>query len=173
MFGPIFKFLSVLNSETAPGQISLAFALSMVVGLTPFFGLQNFFIFFLVLILRVNISAFLLGSAFFSGLAYLLDPLFHYAGLQVLTALPLRGLWTELYNMTVFRLFRFNNWVMMGSLAVSIALFIPLFLVSNLLIRKYREHFLSWVNKTRVLKAYKASNFYKMYLSYNKLRNSI
>lgn len=70
------KFLRVLNSETDPAQISLAFCFSMVAGLTPLFSLHNLPILFLVLVLRVNLSAFLLGFAFFSGIAYLLDPLF-------------------------------------------------------------------------------------------------
>jgi hypothetical protein len=33
----------------------------------------------------------------------------------------------------------------MGSLLFSIILFIPLLLISNTLIKKYREHFLAWV----------------------------
>jgi uncharacterized protein (TIGR03546 family) len=99
MLKVIAKVLKVLNSETDPGQISLAFCLSMIAGLTPLFSLHNFLIFFLVLILRVNLSAFLLGTVFFSGVAYLLDPFFHWIGLTALTTGPLEGLWTALADL--------------------------------------------------------------------------
>ncbi len=73
----IAKLLKVLNSDTDPSQISLAVCFSMIVGLTPFFSLHNLMILLLALFIRVNLSSFLLGLALFSGVAYLLDPLFH------------------------------------------------------------------------------------------------
>ncbi|MSQ77432.1 MAG: TIGR03546 family protein [Nitrospiraceae bacterium] len=87
---------------------------------------------------------------FFSGLAYLLDSVFHRIGLAVLTAGPLEGLWTAFYNSTLWRLERFNNSIVMGSLVVSLVLFVPFYLLSNKLILKYREHFLAWVQKTKL-----------------------
>jgi uncharacterized protein (TIGR03546 family) len=55
------------------------------------------------LILRVNLSTFLLALAAFSGVAWLLDPLFHRMGLALLTADSLQGFWTTLYNSTIWR----------------------------------------------------------------------
>jgi uncharacterized protein (TIGR03546 family) len=159
----IAKLLKVLNSDAAPGQISAAFGFAMIAGFTPFWSLHNLVVLLLVLVLRVNLSAFLLGLAFFSGLAFALDPLFHRIGLIVLTADSVNGLWTALYNGTLWRLDRFNNTIVMGSLLTSLALFVPLLLVSNLLIRKYRSHVLAWVQKSRILQAITASKFYGYY----------
>ncbi len=72
------KLLRVLNSETDPGQISLGLCFAMIAGLTPLLSLHNLVVLLLVCILRVNLSAFLLGLAVFTGIAYLLDPLFHH-----------------------------------------------------------------------------------------------
>lgn len=144
------KLIRIIGSETEPGQISLGFAFALVAGFTPLLSLHNLFVLFLILVLRVNLSAFLLGLAFFSGIAYLLDPLFHRIGLAALTASSLEGLWTALYNSTLWRLERFNNSIVMGSLIASVILFAPLYLVSNRLILKYREHFLAWVQKTKL-----------------------
>jgi len=105
----IAKLLAVLNSETHPGQISLGFCFAMIAGLTPLLSLHNLVVLLLILVLRVNLSAFLLGLAVFSGLAYLLDPLFHWNGLQVLTMPALGGLWTSMYNCPVGRLSRFSR----------------------------------------------------------------
>jgi uncharacterized protein (TIGR03546 family) len=173
MISSIAKLLSILNSETEPSQISLGFAFSMVAGLTPFFGLHNLVVLFLALVLRVNLSAFFLGTVFFSALAYGLDPLFHSIGLKVLTWEAARGVWTNMYNMAIMRVARFNNTIFMGSFILSAALFAPFVLVMNLLIRKYRKHILAYVEKTRIVQAWKATGMYRMYRSYRDLRSSL
>lgn len=151
MIRAAYKLIRIIGSETEPGQISLGFAFALIAGFTPLVSLHNLLVLFLILVLRVNLSAFLLGLAFFSGMAYLLDPLFHRIGLAILTAGSLEGLWTALYNSTLWRLDRFNNSIVMGSLIVSLLLFVPLYLISNRLILKYREHFLAWVQKTKLV----------------------
>jgi uncharacterized protein (TIGR03546 family) len=163
MLSMIAKFLKVLNSETDPSQISVALALSMITGFLPLFTPLNLFILFLVLVLRVNISSYLLGAAFFSGAAWFLDPLFHHIGLPVLTAAPLEGLWTALYNTAIGRLQRFNNSVVMGSFIFSLLLFLPFVLLMNMAIRRYRDHVLVWVKKTRIMQMIMASKFYDLY----------
>jgi uncharacterized protein (TIGR03546 family) len=170
MLSAIAKVLRVLNSETDPGQISLAFCFSMIAGLTPFLSLHNILVLLLILLFRVNLSTFILGLVFFSGVAYLIDPFFHWIGLTVLTISALEGLWTVLYNMTLFRLAKFNNSVMMGSLLFSIALFVPLYLLSNQMIVRYREHVLAWVHKSRIMQAFKATKFYRIYATYSGVR---
>lgn len=163
MLKMIAKLLKALNSETEPAQISLAACLGMIVGFTPLWSLHNLFLLLVAFILRVNLSAFLLAWGVFSGMAYLLDPLFHALGLSILTADSLKMVWTALYNNIWFRLDGFNNTITMGSLMVSLALFIPLLLLMNLSIRKYREHLLAWVKKSRLAQAVLASRLYKTY----------
>ena len=157
------KLLRVLNSETDPGQISLGLCFAMVVGLTPLVSLHNLFVLLLVFILRVNLSAFLLGLVLFTGVAYLLDPLFHQLGLAVLTASSLADLWTSLYQSVWWRLEHFNNSIVMGSLVFSVAMFVPVLLLLNLLIRRYRQHVMVWVQKTRIMQMFKASKLYQTY----------
>jgi uncharacterized protein (TIGR03546 family) len=79
------RFLKVLGSETAPGQIALGVTLAMVAGLTPLSAPHNLLVLLLLLVLRANLSAFLVALAAFSGFAYLLDPVSHRVGLWLLT----------------------------------------------------------------------------------------
>jgi uncharacterized protein (TIGR03546 family) len=157
------KLLRVLNSETDPGQISLGLCFAMIAGLTPLLSLHNLAVLLLVFILRVNFAAFLLGLGVFTGIAYVMDPLFHLLGLSVLTAPALEGLWTSLYQSVWWRLEYFNNSIVMGSVVFSVGLFIPVLLLSNLLIRRYRQHVLAWVQKTKVMQMFKASKLYETY----------
>jgi len=157
------RLLKVLNSETAPGQISLGFCFAMVAGLTPLLSVHNLLVLFLVLVLRVNLSAFLLGLPVFSALSFALDPLFHEVGLTLLTRPALEPLWTALYNTALGRIEHFNNSIVMGSLICSIALFVPLYLLSNVLVRRYRMHVLMYVRRTRLMQALTASRWYDWY----------
>jgi len=163
MITTLAKLLKVLNSEADPAQIGLAFSFALLSGFLPFFSPVNLIILLLVLVIRMNLSAYLLGTAVFSGIAYFLDPLFNRIGLALLTAAPLEGLWTVMYNSTIWRIQKFNNTVVMGGFAFAILLFVPLFLLTNALIRQYREHVLSWVRRTRLMQMIMASKFYSVY----------
>jgi len=163
MLKMIANLLKVLNSDADPSQISLAFGFALLSGLLPFFSPLSLLVLFVVFLLRVNLSAYLLGTAFFSAIAYLLDPLLHRIGFLLLTASPLEGLWTALYNSTIWRIQRFNNSVVMGGLVFGVLCFIPLVLLSNALVRRYRVHVLAWVKKTRLMQAFTASKFYDIY----------
>jgi uncharacterized protein (TIGR03546 family) len=159
------KTLKALNSETDPGQISLALVLAMIMGFTPFWSPHNLIVLFLVLLLRANLSSFILGLALFGSAAYILDPVFHRTGLLLLTADPLVGFWTALYNTLPGRLDRINNTIVAGSLMISLLLAVPAFFLFNLLIRKYRERVMKWVEKSRIAQAIKANRFYRIYQS--------
>jgi len=165
MVNSILKLLKVLNSEAEPGQISLALCFGMIAGFLPFFSIANLIILLIVFLVRVNLSAFILATAFFSGAASVLDPVFHRIGLVVLTASPLQGLWTAMYNSTFWRLQKFNNSVVMGSFLFSLAAFAPAVVLFNFMIRKYRERVLTWIKRTKIVQALTASRWYEMYRS--------
>ena len=157
------KVLKVLASEPEPGQIGLAVSFALVAGLTPLFSLHNLLVLFLVLVLRVNLLAFSLGTVLFSAIGWLLEPLFNWIGLALLTAQPLERLWTSLYQSRLWRLERFNNSVVMGSLAISLFLFLPVALLTVSLIRRHREHLLARVRLTRASQVFTASRFHSAY----------
>jgi uncharacterized protein (TIGR03546 family) len=165
MLRALAKILKVLNSESEPSQISLALSLALITGFTPLWSLHNVIVVLLALVIRVNLSTFIVTTVILSGVAYLLDPMFSWIGLAVLTAGPLESFWTALYNIPLFRLAKFNNSIVMGSLVVSLALFLPSFILANVAIVRYREHVLQWVRKSRVMEALTASRFYSLYES--------
>lgn len=151
------KWLAVLGSETAPGQIALGAALGVVAGLTPLGSPHNLLVLFLLLVLRANLPTFVVAWGAATGFAYLLDPLFHALGLALLTAGPLQGLWTSLYHLPPVRLTRFNNTVVLGSLGVSLALFVPVCAGVAWGVRRYRERFLARVRALRIVQVMRAS----------------
>ena len=156
MISQLVKFLRVLSSDVSPMQISLGFVLAMIVGLTPLWSVHNLVVVFLLLILRVNIGAFMLAWAVFTGIAYLFDPWFNDLGYYILNHPSLNALWTDMYNSTFWRVTRFNNTIVMGSLVISLVLFIPALILSNFIIKKYRTHIVEYLNNTRWAKVLKS-----------------
>lgn len=163
MLKQLAKLLTALNAETAPWQISLAFILGMVMGFTPLLSLHNILVLLLAFILRINFSAFLLAFGFFTGVAYLLDPLFIATGEALLLKPELQGFWTGIYQSDLWRLAHFNHTLTLGSLVVSLAAAVPLFFLFRLLIINYRTHLLAWVRKSHMMQVLKASKLFKLY----------
>lgn len=163
MIAMLAKLLKALNSDSAPGQIALAFALGLITGLTPLLSLHNALIVLIACIVRINFGAFMLATLFFSGLAYLLDPAAIVVGELLLSYPGAQAFFTELYQSDFWRATRFNNTLVLGSLVIALLAFIPLLLISRALIIAYRHKLMAWVETLKITKALKASKFYKVY----------
>jgi uncharacterized protein (TIGR03546 family) len=167
VLGILARILKVLNSETAPAQIAAAVLLAMVMGLSPLGAPHNLFVLLLVLLLRVNLSLFLVSLALFSGIAWLLDPMAHSLGLAILQADALQGLWTSLYNTGFWRFMAFNNTLVMGQLVIALILAVPVFFAVTFIVRNYRERIMARVEKSRLMLFLKGSKLYSIYQSLN------
>lgn len=167
MIDSIMKLLKALNSEIAPWQIALAATLGMVIGFTPLWSMHNLIILFLACVIKVNFSTFMVAFALFSGLAYLLDPWFISVGETLLLSLDLYELWRGMYQSDFWRTTDFNNTMTLGSLTVSLIAFIPMFLITRIVIIRYRKHLLKWVNSLKVVQLIKASSIFSLYQKFS------
>ncbi|MGX5915054.1 TIGR03546 family protein [Aliidiomarina sp. Khilg15.8] len=163
MLTMLARFLKALNSESGPWAIAWAFVLGMIMGLTPLWSLHNLIVLFLALSLRVNFTGFILAWIFFTGIAYLFDPVADYIGEAVLQAQALLPLWQSLYEMPLARLFQFNHTITLGSLLFAL-LFAPIWLyISYLLVINYRKRVQRWFNKLKIVQALKGTKFFRIY----------
>lgn len=167
MLTAIAKLLKVLNSEDNPAQVALALVFALIMGLTPLMSPHNFLILLLVLVLRVNLSFFLLSFVFFSGLAYLLDPLSVGLGERILQAESLKALWTALYQSSFWRFMAYNNTLVMGSLCLSLILALPLYWAVIWAITNYREKLRAKMAQTRLMLFVKSTRLFSLYSSLN------
>lgn len=165
MIGLLARILKVLNSETDPRQIAGAVVLAGLFGLTPLWTLHNLLVLLLVLVLRVNLSIFLIAWGFFTVLAFGLDPAFDVLGHAVLTAEPLRPLWVTFYATDIGRLSAFNNTIVMGSLCVGLIMAPVLWFTTGYLVRNYRAHMLDWVRRRRIYQIISGSRLLTTYQS--------
>lgn len=169
MLGIVAHILKVLNSETSPAQIAAAVLLALFMGLSPLSAPHNLLLLLLVLVLRVNLSLFLLSFVLFSGIAWLLDPLAHTRGKTLLEAGALEGLWTAMYNTGFWRFLGFNNTVLLGQVVIALVLAVPVYLGVTFTVRNYRERLRERILNSRLMLALKSSKwgskFYSIYSS--------
>ncbi len=167
----IFGLFKLLNSETGTSQIAAGVSAGFILGMTPSFSLQTVLIYIVLFVFRVQIGAAFLSAFFFTFMAYLFDPLFVSVGEAILEMGPLKSFFTMMYNLPIIPLSRFNNSLVMGSGVVAFILSPLIFLLSKILIEKYREKVVTKLLNTKFWKAFKATSLFKWYYKYDKLYN--
>src|ERR671916_540179 len=159
----IQSIIKTLHSEGTPGQVAAGIAIGSVLGLTPILNLHNLVIFSLVVLLNVSFGGAMLGWALFVPVGFLLDPLFHAIGLELLQAQSLRSLWTTLTNTPVMPYTNFNNTVVLGSFVGWVVLAVPIFFAARFGVARYRATIGARVKQSRFYKAVTASQVYNWY----------
>jgi uncharacterized protein (TIGR03546 family) len=170
-FSIVRDFFKIMREGQTPSQIAGGFAIGSVLGLSPMLTLQGVVIWLILLVIDVNLSAALLSLTLFSLVAFILDPLFHWLGYQILVnAETLRGFWTWMYNAPVAPLTRFNNTVVMGSFAAALVLFLPVYAGMKRFVVAYRTHIHSRVEKWKIYQILNRSSLVKWYQKIRDLR---
>jgi uncharacterized protein (TIGR03546 family) len=163
-----FNFLKLLNSETGQHSLAAGIACGFILGMAPVLSLQSLFVFVCLFVFRVQIGAALISGFFFAFIAWVLDPVFHSLGSSILETGGLQSLFTTLYNMPLVPLTRFNNSIVMGSLVLTIALSPAIYILSLVLIAKYRATVVARFKQTRFWKVVQATALFKWYYTYDK-----
>jgi uncharacterized protein (TIGR03546 family) len=136
----VSNFIKILREGQTPAQVAGGFALGAILGLSPMLTLQGIFVWLVILVLDVNLSAATLSLMVFSLFAYIFDPLFHRLGYVLLVdAGGLKGLWTTLYNAPIAPLTRFNNTIVMGSFVCALIFFTPIYFGMKKFVVAYRS----------------------------------
>lgn len=157
------KLLKALNSETGAWALAFAFVLGMVVGFTPIWRVHNLLILLFALIFRVNLSAFIVSFLVCSGIAFLLDPLFHSIGVSWLSSASWQGVWETMYASPWARLTQFHHSITLGSLVVAV-LFAPVLAFgSYYLVINYRQRVQKWFLKLKIVQGLRANKFWSIY----------
>ncbi len=160
----ISKFIKVLRAGESPGLIAGGFTMGFIVGLTPFWTLQNLLILMIVILTKVNLSAVVFSIFLFSFVAYLFDPLFHNLGYFLLAQVEaLNGLWTALYNMPIAPFTRFYNTIVAGSLLTALIMAFPVYFLGKNGIVSYRKTLGPKVENSKFVKAVRGTGLYKWY----------
>lgn len=161
MLRQIINVFKALNSNAKPWQLSLGVSFGAIIGLTPTASLHNLALLFLALIINMNIGIMILSFVMFSGIAYILDPVFHDLGYTILKSDSLAGTWESVFSCPIALMANLNNSIVMGSLVVSVILAVPLFFMFNKFIEKYREKLQIYLEKFPIFRSLKILRVYQ------------
>ena len=159
----IQSIIKTLHSEGTPGQVAAGMALGAALGLTPLMNVHNLLLFSLLVILNLSFGGGMLGWALFVPLGFILDPVFHAIGLQLLEVPSLRGLWTSMYNTPLVPYANFNNTIVLGSVVGWLALAVPIFFAARWAVARYRATIGERVQRSKFYQAITASKAYNIY----------
>lgn len=167
----LFNFLKMINSETGTNQLAAGIAAGFILGMSPLLSLQGLLLIIIILVFRIQIGAAFTSAFFFAFIAWLLDPIFNKIGTIILQLNALKSLWTILYNMPLIPFTRFNNTIVMGAGITAIMLSPLIFILSKVLIKKYRVTVVERFKETKLWKVIKSTSLYKWYYQYDRLYN--
>lgn len=165
----LFTFLKLLNSDTGTNSLAFGLSLGLFLGFAPFLSLQTFLVLLIVFIFRVQLGAAFVSAFFFKFVAWLFDGPADSLGRWALENPSFRPLFTEMYNVPLLPMTRFNNSIIMGSLIVSLLLLIPSFFIFRYLIETYRAQVVARFKSTKAWKAFAATPLYNWYCKYDDL----
>ncbi len=147
----IANFIKILREGQTPAQVAGGFAFGSILGLSPMLTLQGVFIWLIILILDVNLSAVTISLLIFSLIAFIFDPIFHHLGYYILVNVDgLKDIWTTLYNAPIAPLTRFNNTVVMGSFVCALILFPFIYFGFKKFVIAYRTTIGKRIQKTKI-----------------------
>jgi uncharacterized protein (TIGR03546 family) len=159
------SLLQSLHSKDTPRQIALGFAVGSLAGWAPFNVLYSSFILLLLYVLNVNTGFGIIAIGVVSIFSYFLDPLAGIIGKWLLVDVSfLQPLWGVLYNIPIFPYTRFNNTVMLGSVALGLVLFFPVYFLIRWCVLRYRSSWYERLEKSKVMRVVKGSKLVTWYM---------
>jgi len=117
-----------LTAERSGRQMALGIALGVIIGILPKANLIAVLLVTSLFVLRANLAAGLLTAGLCSWFGVGLDPIFHRVGHAILTYGPLQYLFARIHQLPYMPWTSLNNTVVMGSLVLGIAQFIPTYM---------------------------------------------
>ena len=150
MLKAIIRFFKSLNSNSHPGEIAHAVCLALILGFLPKDNLLWYVLTVFFFFMRINRGALIFFTFIFSLIAPALDNLFDIWGYAILNYEKFIPLFTKMLDTPFVAFTKFNNSIVMGSLAFSLMCYIPLYFLSRIIIRYWRRFLAPSFRKTKL-----------------------
>lgn len=151
---PLRYLVAALRGLSSPRQVALGIALGMLVGLVPKHNLTAVALATVLFSLRVNLPAASGAILLFTWVGHLLDPVADRVGLALLASADLRPYWRWLFEQPLVPYTGLNNTVVVGQLALGLALCYPAYHLTKLavqfLVRRYGERITQKLQRYRL-----------------------
>lgn len=127
------NFKSTVRGFDSPHQLGVGMALGVMTGIIPLDSALPYLIAVIALLSSGNLLCFGIGAVTSHFVSPSLDHLTHIMGTWCLTFAPLEPLWSFLTTLPGVPWTRFNNSVVMGTLALGLIAAIPVYTMTRIL----------------------------------------
>lgn len=149
---PVRQLAQALIANDSPQQIAWGFMIGMLMGLVPKGNLTAILLGMMLLGLRVNKPAGLVGVGIFIYLGLFLDDFAHRIGSAILAWPALRGPHKWLYESAVSPLMGWNNTVVVGHLLIGLYLALPVYWIMHGFAAKVQAPIGAWLLRYKAIR---------------------
>ena len=136
----VTSFFRAINANAHPGDIAHAVALGLFLAILPKNNLTFTFLFFLSIFIRINKGAFFISFILFGFVTPFMDVLINNIGFWAVQLLFLRPIFIALENIPFVALFKLSNTMVLGGIIWGLILYIPVYILTRIIIAKYRKY---------------------------------
>lgn len=142
----VTSFFRAINANAHPGDIAHAVALGLFLAILPKNNLTFTFLFFLSIFIRINKGAFFISFILFGFVTPFMDVLINNIGFWAVQLPFLRPIFIALENIPFVALFKLSNTMVLGGIIWGLILYIPVYILTRIIIAKYRKYMQPAVN---------------------------
>ncbi len=142
----VTSFFKAINANAHPGDIAHAVALGLFLAILPKNNLTFTFLFFLSIFIRINKGAFFISFILFGFVTPFMDVLINNIGFWAVQLSFLRPIFIALENIPFIALFKLSNTMVLGGIIWGLILYIPVYILTRIIIAKYRKYMQPAVN---------------------------
>ena len=133
--------LRAIGNGDSSRRLALGVALGFLIGVIPKSSLLVWILGIVLMISTANLLTALVAGISASWMVVYLDAFTHRLGAIVLTDARLEPTWAQLYELPIVPWTLFNNTIVMGSLVTGLALFLPIYILSDSFFRTWGNAF--------------------------------
>ena len=142
----VTSFFRAINANAHPGDIAHAVALGLFLAILPKNNLTFTFLFFLSIFIRINKGAFFIAFILFGFVTPFMDIIINNIGFWAVQLSFLRPIFIALENIPFVALFKLSNTMVLGGIIWGLILYIPVYILTRIIIAKYRKYMQPAVN---------------------------
>ena len=142
----VTSFFRAINANAHPGDIAHAVALGLFLAILPKNNLTFTFLFFLSIFIRINKGAFFISFILLGFVTPFMDIIINNIGFWAVQLSFLRPIFVTLENIPFVALFKLSNTMVLGGVIWGLILYIPVYILTRIIIAKYRKYMQPAVN---------------------------
>ena len=142
----VTSFFKAINANAHPGDIAHAVALGLFLAILPKNNLTFTFLFFLSIFIRINKGAFFISFILLGFVTPFMDIIINNIGFWAVQLSFLRPIFIALENIPFVALFKLSNTMVLGGIIWGLILYIPVYILTRIIVAKYRKYMQPAVN---------------------------